>query len=806
MKKTLLLFVVFATSAFTLFAQPIYNEDGIRLYHTPSQEEIDWAISKGLMVEPKAPTAPPPVGELRPIAEFEPMEAVLIRYPFGIPMSLIKEMAKDIKVITIVANTSEQSTVLSQYNSNGVNTANCKFLIAPTNTYWTRDYGPWFMAIDNQDVAMFDFTYNRPARPLDNQINGQLVTFLSNDGIKLIERYVSPLQLTGGNFMNDGISQATSTTLTLTENSGYTTQQIKDHFLEYMGIEQYHFITDPIVPYDNIQHIDCWSKLLAPDKVLVVQVPSNNPNYSKFEAAADYFASLTSSYGTPMQVFRVNGNTSSSPLTPYTNSLILNNKVFVPINATTNANDLAALQVYEEAMPGYEIIGINYSGWLNTDALHCRTHEIADRCMLYIKHQPLFGEIENTGVVTFSTELYSYCNNTVYSDSVLIYLKHSGGAYQKYNMTYQGDNIWEVTVGGLPSGLIEYYVFAADESGRRECHPYIGASDPHKFILTGASPDLPVLVIDKTSSSVTSEGFAVVEDLITVSNAGNANLTFEITDVNFPEMLTIAPLSSVVQPDGSQVITLSYDFANVESGEYVGSFKLLSNDPLNQIIEISLHAYQNIPMLSLDKTSSSVTLNGITTIEDYITASNIGNADLEFEIADIDFPAKLTVTPFNGTIQPGGSQIITLTYEFDYAKNLEYTGNFKILSNDPKNPEVEISLYATIVTGINEWTMDNGELKIYPNPTKGELWVDCRDAWPCVSTIANIEIFDVLGRKVQSLTFNVQSSEFLNFKPEKFPSFGGAGVVINISNLPSGIYFMRITTENGIVTKKVIKN
>ena len=201
MKKRLLFIALFASLS-SLFAQNLYNEDGIRLYHTPSQEEIEWAKRKGIVVE-TTPTAPPPSGQIRPIAEFEPAEAVLVRYPFGIPISLIKEMANDVKVITIVANTSQQNTVLNQYNSNGVNTANCQFLIANTDTHWTRDYGPWFMALDNSSVAMFDFTYNRP-RPNDNQINGRLATYLSDNGVE-INRYASTLTLTGGNFMNDGI-------------------------------------------------------------------------------------------------------------------------------------------------------------------------------------------------------------------------------------------------------------------------------------------------------------------------------------------------------------------------------------------------------------------------------------------------------------------------------------------------------------------------------------------------------------------------------------------------------------------------
>ena len=45
-------------------------------------------------------------------------------------------------------------------------------------------------------------------------------------------------------------------------------------------------------------------------------------------------------------------------------------------------------------MPGYTIVPImesSYTPWLSTDALHCRTHELADLGMLYLKHYPLLG-------------------------------------------------------------------------------------------------------------------------------------------------------------------------------------------------------------------------------------------------------------------------------------------------------------------------------------------------------------------------------------------------------------------------------
>jgi hypothetical protein len=98
----------------------------------------------------------------------------------------------------------------------------------------------------------------------------------------------------------------------------------------------------------------------------------------------------------------------------------------------------------------------------------------------------------------------------------------------------------------------------------------------------------------------------------------------------------------------------------------------------------------------------------------------------------------------------------------------------------------------------------NCGIVVFPNPTEGILHVETqllRQAQQPLASLQNIEIFDVLGRNVQILTFNVSSSnqepETLNFKPE---------TVIDISHLPSGIYFIRIQTETGTVTRKVIKN
>ena len=415
------------------------------------------------------PTDPPDT-PVRSIAEFEQMQSVLVRYPFGIPMSLIKEMAEDCKVKTIVASTSEQQTVLNQYISAGVNTANCEWLIAPTNSYWTRDYGPWFVADGNNEIGICDFPYNRP-RPNDDNIP---VVLAQQMGIPL---WGMNLIHTGGNWMDEGLGNGSSTTLVWTENPNLTEEEIDTLVKDYLGVTKYHVLDDPLDDY--IEHIDCWGKFLDVDKVIIGQVPQSDYRYADYEYVANYFAFQTSAYGTPFQVYRVY-TPGTYPYTPYTNSLILNSKVFVPI--TGSQWDDEALASYEEAMPGYEIVGVLHGTWENTDALHCRAKGIADVDMLYIAHMPLMGNKDFQMEYQLEAEITPFSGMGVIGDSIRCHYKVNDGEYQSVKMEQVSGYTYQVTLPFFePGSEVLYYLRAADISGRRANHPYIGAPDPHVF-------------------------------------------------------------------------------------------------------------------------------------------------------------------------------------------------------------------------------------------------------------------------------------------------------------------------------------
>jgi len=100
------------------------------------------------------------------------------------------------------------------------------------------------------------------------------------------------------------------------------------------------------------------------------------------------------------------------------------------------------------------------------------------------------------------------------------------------------------------------------------------------------------------------------------------------------------------------------------------------------------------------------------------------------------------------------------------------------------NEDVELVANFEEETGIKPITNDESQITVYPNPTNGELRIENGEL-----RINNVEVYDIMGKKLSSHPLIITSSNHL----------------IDISNLSAGVYFLKITTEKGIVTKKIIK-
>jgi agmatine/peptidylarginine deiminase len=434
-----------------------------------TEEEMTRLDEIGLYHSATAPPSTP----VRKVAQWEPVTGVLIRfhYGFGLPYDLIREYAEDLTVY-IICISSQQAGCTTNLENNGVNMDNVEFITLSTNSMWTRDYGP-LGVFSGGAWGIVDHIYNRP-RPLDDQVNWDLGT-LWGDSV-----YGTDLIHTGGNFLYDGHGRGFSTDLVWDENPGLSAAEIEEAMEDYLGITDY--VVLPDISPSGIHHIDCWMKLLNEETILVKQVDPGHADYDDLEANVATLESLTNCYGRPYNIVRVYcGSIAGGGVAAYTNSMILNDKVFVPLYSIST--DAAALATYESAMPGYEVHG--YVGtWLSDDAIHCRTMELNDKQMLMVDTNPLQDLEHNTGDYRVSAFIDDLSGAGLVADSLLIHWRLEGEAnFDAITLlaTADPDSYAAYIPMQADSAEVEYYVSAKDNSGRRSTRPVVAPGAWYSF-------------------------------------------------------------------------------------------------------------------------------------------------------------------------------------------------------------------------------------------------------------------------------------------------------------------------------------
>jgi hypothetical protein len=203
------------------------------------------------------------------------------------------------------------------------------------------------------------------------------------------------------------------------------------------------------------------------------------------EDFAESIQELNTFYDRPFKIHRVlcpeinGGPWETNPVAAYTNSLILNNKILVPQYGIVQ--DAQALEVYHEAMPGYEVIGFDGTSsnpWYAEDALHCRTMGVFDPSMIHISHKSIRTEevLNNDGIEIFA-EIMDYGNPELQVESVSLYWKYGAedGPFGKIQLINITENYYEGMFPSLNSNaLIEYYIEVKNIFGKTAMHPVFG--------------------------------------------------------------------------------------------------------------------------------------------------------------------------------------------------------------------------------------------------------------------------------------------------------------------------------------------
>ncbi len=549
MKQTLRIFgwslVAVCASASSLLAQHVTWPNGITKAERDHVERIGFEPIQSRGIE-----TPPPFDSLRTAAEWEEIEALTISWTSFpcIQKQIVAASKEECTVIIFADNVNEVENYLTSSTCGGaLDLENVDIVPAEYNSIWIRDYGAntvygsW-----DDDRVLVDWMYNRP-RPDDDAIPDVLGDHL---GIDVYTTTAEPTDLmnTGGNWMSDGFGTAFASELILEENDGgsswwtdfpdHTEAEIDDIISDFHGVDTY--IKMPVLPYDGIHHIDMHMKLLDESTLLVAEYPMGVADGPQINANLDYVISnFTTKWGTPFDVIRIPSppeqgggypNQNGWYLT-YTNSVFVNNTILLPTYYTEY--DTTAIRIYEEALPGYEVVGIdcdnNGSAIISlSGAIHCITHSVGVEDPLMISHLPLPNteDDENDYVV----DAYLSHRSDIASGT-MHWSTDPEGPWTAVSMTATDSNgNWTSAIPAQAQGTtVYYYIEAVANSGKTGNRPMPAPEGWWSFDVVG--PAVGIAELDHSpmaaaypnpASAITSipmEFLTATEGVLSVYNA-----------------------------------------------------------------------------------------------------------------------------------------------------------------------------------------------------------------------------------------------------------------------------------------------
>jgi hypothetical protein len=309
-----------------------------------------------------------------------------------------------------------------------------------------------------------------------------------------VKRTELPVALTGGNFLVDGQGTAFATQILIDENiaMGIPKDKLLNTLRQELGVTRFHVLPN----FEKhgiegsgvgIQHVDCLLKLLDEERILVKRVPKDHPDFEHVEAAVQRFAKLTSVYGRPYTLLRIDTpRYRKDSLANYTNSLILNRRVYVPLFGIPA--DKLALETWRAAMPGYDVFGFEFDrgedGWNYTDALHCRTRAIWDRKMLHMTHKRIDARAASADKQWIEAQIRDYSGSGLIEDKLQLVWRTGGGPdWTRVRLEPAAQaHTFRATIEGLRRGqTVEYYLSAASRSGRQESLPRTAPKGSYSF-------------------------------------------------------------------------------------------------------------------------------------------------------------------------------------------------------------------------------------------------------------------------------------------------------------------------------------
>lgn len=254
---------------------------------------------------------------------------------------------------------------------------------------------------------------------------------------------------------------------------------------------------------------------------------------------------------------------------------------------------------------------------------------------------------------------------------------------------------------------------------------------------------------DADVSQLPASGISFVKNTtaktITISGTPTATISYTVT--------TSGSLGTSATKSG----TIATSTAVVLDGDEIHNFT--ASDLVNTFYTLSGN---------LSTTKGTVVYEGLTLTQciKMETATSITYTTSQASTLTLVFVEATGTAKIDGKNYTGAGGILTLSMP---------AGNHTIAKKDAANLFYIKTTYPTL--GLEE-IFESQKLTVYPNPVANQLYFS-------FDSIQKIEIFNVLGTLIKTIEKNTES--------------------IDVSNLTTGNYIVRVTTENGTFSKKIIK-
>lgn len=324
----------------------------------------------------------PPAVPVKLPAEFEPVGAVYVSWPiydtfvWKSSANLVKEIRTSAEAWIFVPNDFWQKAVTLYLMKRNIDQSNIRFLHIPTDDVWARNWG---------QMNILTGTDQSPAfirAPLIGYAGGQPYAKASSEAVAVFGQYMDtpvyqlPLVLEqGGNFITDGNGTMLCSEHVLNQNPDVGEKRFWEILRDYYGCTQ--VIMLPNQPGEICGHADIVVKFADPFTIFVASAEGTIWKESLDETART-LANSKSLSGKNFKVVRLPVPTNQilgkdSKDWSYINSLTMNKKIIVPLYGAPE--DKQALKIYEETLPGYEIVGLDFHEYF-FGAIHCQTQNV----------------------------------------------------------------------------------------------------------------------------------------------------------------------------------------------------------------------------------------------------------------------------------------------------------------------------------------------------------------------------------------------------------------------------------------------